>query len=282
MSRETVPYYCDCPYVRFDGVRIHYETFASDGFPLVMLHGLTMTNFTWSGNVEALSRKSRVIAVEHMGFGDRTAMLRHGYRIDNLMGATFAVMDHLGIERADVMGTSLGGGLALLMAATHPERVRRLVLIDPAAYPAHWPLHLGLFKIPFLGDLAALLTPSSFFGMITVRCGWARARHQQLRYVREYAEVFKTLAGRLALLKTTRALPPCSADTLVDAYRSVTAPTLIIWGRKDPLLPVSMGRRLARDLSNATLHVIDNAAHSPHEEFPELVNELITEWLAGR
>jgi len=274
-----MPYYRDCPFVRYDGVRVHYEDRGEGDPPLVLLHGLGMTNFTWSRNVEALSRERRVIVVEHMAMGDCTGPLRHGYDVENLAGSVLAVMDDLGVSCVDVGGVSLGGALALFLAVAHPHRVRRLALIGPAAYPVRWPLAMGAARVPLLGEVGSLLLPARLFGLAVVASCFARPDDAPVGFAREFAQGYRSLAGRFAVLKTIRALPPFGFREIVDGYHHLEAPTLIIWGKKDRLLTPLIPRRLVRDLPNARLVILREGAHAPHMEFPETVNPLIIDWL---
>ncbi|HUV38548.1 MAG TPA: alpha/beta hydrolase [Planctomycetota bacterium] len=279
MSGKTLPYYRDCPSVRYDGVRVHYEVRGEGEPPLVLLHGLGMTNFTWSRNVAALARTRRVIVVEHMAMGDRTGLLRHGYGLENLAGAVLEVMNALGVERADVCGVSLGGALALFLAVAHHRRVRRLVLIGPAAYPVRWPVGLGLARVPILGEIGSLLMPARLFGLAVVANCFARPAQAPPGFAREFAEVYRSLAGRVAMLRTVRALPPFDVRSIVEGYHHVEAPALILWGKHDALLTPRVPRQLVRDLPNAKLVILREGAHAPHMELPDLVNPLIIDWL---
>ena len=279
-SRNTMPCYREAPFVRYDGVRVHYEVTGDGGVPLVLLHGLGMTNYTWARNTEALARSRRVIAVEHMAMGDRTGLYRHGYSVANLAGAVVAVLDHLKIERADVCGVSLGGTLALFMGVQHPSRVRRLVAIDPAAYPCRWPWGLALAKVPLLGEIGTLLLPAWAFGRAIVMNCFRDPRTATSEFARQFGQVYRSFPGRIAVLKTTRALPPFGFDEIVEGYRHVDAPTLIIWGEHDPLIPRLVVTRLASDLPNARLEIIRDAAHGPHMEFPQIINPMIHDWLS--
>lgn len=276
-----MPEYRDCPFVRFDGARLHYRIHGERGFPLLLLHGLTQTNFTWSGNVAALSRVARVVAVEYLALGDRRAGLGHGYGLNNLARGIVTVMDHLGIERADFAGNSLGGGLALGIAAQFPQRVRRLVLINPAAYPTHWPLELGILNVPLLGEMIMLLLPPVWFGRMTVAHCWSKRSEAAEPFLRHCAEILHSRVGRMAMLEATRGMMPRNVGRHVRLYHGIRAPTLIIWGGRDRLLSSRTARRLSRQLPHARLRVLSQAAHAAQEQFSDEVNRMMTDWLAS-
>jgi pimeloyl-ACP methyl ester carboxylesterase len=116
-------------YAPVNGLKMYYEIHGQ-GDPIVLLHGsfMTITN-TWTGMIAPLSRSRQVIAVEMQGHG-RTADIDREFRYDNLADDVAALLDHLKIKRADVLGYSMGGGVALQVAIRHPEKVRKVVSIS--------------------------------------------------------------------------------------------------------------------------------------------------------
>jgi pimeloyl-ACP methyl ester carboxylesterase len=116
-------------YAPVNGLEMYYEIHGK-GDPVVLLHGsyMTITN-NWAGMIPALSKSRRVIAVELQGHG-RTADIDRDFSYESLAGDVAALLDHLKIERADILGYSMGAGIAMLMAIRHPEKVRKVVSIS--------------------------------------------------------------------------------------------------------------------------------------------------------
>jgi pimeloyl-ACP methyl ester carboxylesterase len=121
-------------YAPVNGLKMYYEVHGS-GEPLVLLHGafMTITN-NWTGWIEELSRTRKVIAVEMQGHG-RTADIPRDMTSEHLADDVAALLDHLKIARADVMGYSMGGGVAMQCAIRHPEKVRRVVILSSFLRP---------------------------------------------------------------------------------------------------------------------------------------------------
>jgi pimeloyl-ACP methyl ester carboxylesterase len=118
-------------YAPVNGLKMYYETHgSSSGEPLVLLHGsfMTITN-NWSGWIEELSKSRKVIAVEMQGHG-RTADIDRDFSYENLADDIAAMLDYLEIEQADLLGYSMGGGVAMQVAIRHPEKVRKVVSVS--------------------------------------------------------------------------------------------------------------------------------------------------------
>ena len=119
-------------YLDINGLSLYYEEQGAGGTPLVLLHGGMAGGEIFAGLLPALSEGRRVIVPDLQGHG-RTAEIDRPLRPEHLAGDIAALIEHLGLERADVVGYSLGGAVALRLAVEHPERVRRLVLVSTAA-----------------------------------------------------------------------------------------------------------------------------------------------------
>lgn len=125
-------------YAPVNGLKMYYEIHGK-GEPVVLLHGsyMTLTNFNWPEMIEALSRSRKVIAVEMQGHG-RTADIDRDFSYANLSDDIAALLDHLEIERADIIGYSMGGGVAMQMAIRHPQKVRKVVSISAVFRDDGW------------------------------------------------------------------------------------------------------------------------------------------------
>lgn len=122
-------------YADVNGLHMYYEIHGEQGTPLVLLHGGVMTiDLTWADSIPTLARKHRVIAVEFQAHG-RTADIDRDLTNGAPAGDVVALLDHLGIERAHVMGHSMGGGTALELAVDHGDRLLKAVPISASVRP---------------------------------------------------------------------------------------------------------------------------------------------------
>lgn len=219
---------------------------AGSGPPVVFLHGLDGSWRWWRPTLRALAPRYRCYALDFVGF----ARWREAGRVPLARAPTFVLawLDALGLDWAHVAAHSLGGYTALALAAAHPERVGRLALVAPAALP----VRLGETLRPRL--IPATVAPR--FLPILAR--------DSLR------------TGPPRLLRTLREL--LAAEPL--PLEAVRAPTLILWGARDPLLPPAHGRELARRLPGARLRLLPDAGHVPMYESPAACNATLIRFLS--
>jgi pimeloyl-ACP methyl ester carboxylesterase len=277
-SRSAVGEEC---WAAVEGHRMRYLR-AGSGPPLVLIHGLLGYAFSWRMNLEALAQQATVYAVDLLGtgFSERPSMLDCSQRAS--AGRMLKFMDAVGLQAADVLGTSHGGALAIMLAAQAPQRVRRLVLVAPAnPWSSHGKWLIRFFKGKTGGTLLRSVTPV------------ARVRFQILR--RLYGDPARiapgTLQGYSAPLRV-----PGAIDYLVKVLRcwegdmgQVEAalpriahiPTLLLWGSKDAAVLPGSAPRLKAQFQHAELVLLDGVGHLPYEEAPEEFNRVVGRFLAN-
>ena len=235
--------------VRVGGYPVRYEV-AGEGEPVVLVHGLSGSTRWWSRNVGALSERYRVHLVNLPGFG---AARRSGPRfvLAEAPSWLLAWMEAVGLERAHLVGHSMGGYLCLRLAASRPEVVRKLVLVDPAGVPPGRTM-LG-HLVPLL--LAARHGTPSFLPVL----------------VRD-----ALYAGPFTLLRATRDL---LGEDIREDLRRVEAPTLLVWGEKDVLIPPSVGDLMRAEIPGSSLLVIEGAGHNPMFDRPKEFDAALLDFL---
>jgi len=242
------------------------------GDPILLLHGFGGNSYTWHWLAPRLARTHRVISVDLKGFG----------RSDKPFDAAYGVLDqaHLlatlirrkGLRKLSIVGHSFGGGVALALTAnlnqTQPELVQRLVLIDSIAYPQPLPLFLELLRTPVLAEVGVYTAPPELETYKGLVAAYADPQKITLDTVRAYARPLYTPGGRHALIQTAQEIIPRNLPALIARYRSIEQPTLLLWCAADPVVPLSVGRRLLRALPRARLTVLKGCGHMPQEELP--------------
>jgi pimeloyl-ACP methyl ester carboxylesterase len=266
-----------------DGCAIHHvDAGPRDGETVVLIHGITATHRYWRANVQALARRRRVIALELPGFG-RSDKPAAPYTTPWFVSMLAAFLDGKGIARPHLVGNSMGGQIAMLFALTHPRRVDRLVLVDPAGATA-WPRRL--FDLALGGAELALrggrVPPTPTFALAALfhlvfpgRPDLAR------RYTRSYAAVTSTAEFPHYLRAGVRAARGVLATPLLSRARELGAPTLIMWGARDHLLPVTAARPLRRRIPHARLLIYRESGHCPMVDQPERWNRDVELFLDG-
>ncbi|MDQ3880941.1 MAG: alpha/beta fold hydrolase [Chloroflexota bacterium] len=236
--------------VRVGDTPIAYQV-GGEGPPVVLIHGLSGSARWWARNVDALAERCRVYAVDLVGFG--ASRRRQRFVLAEAAAVLAAWMDRLGLERASVVGHSMGGFVAAELAADFPERVARLVLVAPAVLPYErrlWHPTRGLLRM--LRHL-----PGGFLPLLV-------------------ADAVR--AGPLTVPSAARQL--LTADLRPKLAR-IAAPTLVVCGARDALVPLAATGRLARQLPDAKLVVIPDAGHNTMWEQPEAFNRVVRGFLAA-
>ena len=244
---------------------------AGTGPVLMLVHGIAGSADTWDEIIPALARTHTVIAPDLPGHG-ASSKPPGDYSIGALANTLRDLLVYLGHDKATVVGHSLGGGVAMQYAYQFPERCERLVLVSSG----------GLGRDVVFILRAAALPGADLFINVTARvaclAGIPLKRVVGDRVgpdVREVARGYASLADaetRAAFLSTLRAVIGTDGQR-VDAsnrlYMASEMPTLIIWGARDPIIPVEHGRRAHEAMPGSRLRIFEEAGHLPYVDHPE-------------
>lgn len=238
--------------------------------PIVLVHGFLVSHWEWRHVVPVLADAGHdVVTFDLPGFGesDRPPVASFHYDAEAYLGTVTGVLDALEIPRATLCGHSLGAAISLFTAANRPERVERLVLVDPLSYKFHMPLEARVVLAPIIG-------PAIF------RAVYSRAliRHVMRRDIYrdpalasdEWVDYVWERVNRPGGIDAAHAaLLTCNKPAqFTSAARAVRAPTLIVWGEEDKLFPSVWARRLAAEVPGAEVRIVPACGHSPPEERP--------------
>lgn len=261
-------------FIDIDGRSIHYVQ-AGQGDPVVLIHGWNGSTFDVRYIIPELAQRYRVVAIDLLGYGYSARPADGDYSVAGQGELVARMMDRLGIDRAAVLGHSMGGAIAMWLALHCPERVERLILVDSATVKEMFRGRTwGLALRPLLPLLAPLLLRKG-----VIRRGLRSAVHDPARATPE------TLEGHLRPLRMkghlraqAKQLSDRRKDVPFDAGQ-IRQPTLILWGDHDRWVKLSAGEDLARTIPNARLVTIRSAGHLPLEEQPALCNRELLEFL---
>ena len=255
---------------------------AGVGPPVLAIHGLGATKGSFVFTVAALADRFRVIAVDLPGFGDSDKPIGAAYDAPFFADAMIDLLDALKLDRADLIGNSLGGRVALEVALRDPELVRRLALLAPSLAwrrPRRWAPALRLVR-PELGLVQ--LAPRPVVQAVVHRLipgadqGWTAAG------VDEFLRAYLTPAGRAAFYAAARQIyleAPHGKDGFWPRLRGLQPDALFIWGRRDTLVPIAFARHVAEALPRAR-HLELDCGHVPQMERPRQTHEAVAAFLA--
>ena len=252
------------------GVKIHYIE-AGSGPVVVLLHGLGGDATNWNFNIVPLAQKFRVIVPDQIGFGKSDKPIIN-YRIATYVDFLDAFLKELKVNRASLVGNSLGGWIAAAYTLAHPERVERLVLVDAAGFA---------FPKDFDTEQLIKLNPSTREGMKELV---SHIFYNKQIFLSE-GFISASMAARINAGDgyTIRSLTESiirREDVLDNRLTAIKHPTLIVWGREDGLLPLSDGQRFQKEIPGAHLLVLDQCGHVPQVEKAAEFNAAVMKFLA--
>jgi pimeloyl-ACP methyl ester carboxylesterase len=269
-------------FVPVQGTRVHVERSGS-GPALLLIHGLVGSARNWRQNVEFLSRHATVYAVDLFNMGESDRVRGLDASLEATADGLAALLDALELATADVAGHSHGGAVAMMLAARHPGRVRRLVLFAPANPFCDFGHRLVRFYQTPLGNYVA-------------RCVPAMPRTlKALALRRMYGDPTRIAAGTLeGYIRGLRI--PGTIDHILGilacwfedmlALRSALSklaelPVLLIWGDRDRTVGLGSAQRLQEILRRSELLVMPGVGHIAFAERPEECNRAMGSWLAA-
>ena len=268
--------YASGKFIELDGHGTHYIE-RGRGEPVILLHGYFYDSLLWRENLEALAGRFRVYALDLWGFGySSRERMEYGYPLyaHQLLKFMYA----LGIEKASLVGQSMGGGTAVLFATQHPDRVKRLVLVAPGGLPNPPNLLTRLACLPGVGEFLFRLKGSRK-GVLKANFIYDKSNLSD-EYVAAVTQFQKVSGTTEVLLEILRRQFWDTLSKEIYALGEMDLPALIVWGRQDKSIPLRLGRELHRILKGSRLEIIDRAGHCPNEEQPEIFNRLAVEFLS--
>lgn len=261
-----------------------YREVYGEGDPILCLHGLGANIFSWRHLIEPLAKTNKLILVDFKGCGKSPKPHDSSYSIEDKTNEIYQFILEEDLCNLTLMGNSLGGAIALLLAVRlaeeQPGRLSKLVLIDSAGDKRYVPVHVKLLR-SFLGPFLVHLSPTKLAARMTLRFCYYDKSKVTADQIGAYAEPLSAAGGKHALLKTVQQCIPENADELIAKLSSISVPTLILWGRQDKVIPLAVGENLRRAIPHATLEVLEECGHVPQEEKPAETIALISRFLAA-
>jgi pimeloyl-ACP methyl ester carboxylesterase len=257
-----------------------------EGPDMLLLHGLGATKSSFFDTAAALSRSYTVHAIDLPGFGGSSKPATAPYGAPYAAKAVIGTMDALGIERAHLVGNSMGGRVAIEVGLERPDRVGGIALLSPAVAFVrrdwHW---LVRFARPELGVL-----PHSLGRQRIEQTFWALFADRDLVdpsvadiVADEFERIYRSPGARLAFLSSARAIylePPFGKRGFYPRLATLQPPALFVWASHDRLIPERFRHHVERWLPSAEQVVLEGCGHVPQVEVPERTNGLLERFFA--
>ena len=252
---------------------------------LVLIHGMAGSSRTWRDVMGPLSRTHRVLAPDLLGHG-QSEKPSGDYSLGALASGVRDLMAHLGIERATLVGQSLGGGVVMQFAYQFPERCERIVLVSSGGLGREVSWMLRLLSVPGADLVLPVVAPAFVATQGNSVSRWLRDRGIKAPRVAEMWQAYASLAepeNRSAFLRTLRAVvdPGGQAVEASDRLYLIDGmASLIIWGDDDHIIPVEHAQAAHAAMPGSRLEVFDGVGHFPQVEAPERFVEVLEDFLA--
>jgi 4,5:9,10-diseco-3-hydroxy-5,9,17-trioxoandrosta-1(10),2-diene-4-oate hydrolase len=259
-----------------DGLHVRYVRRGS-GPPVLLVHGIASSIYTWADVIPALAVRHDVIALDLPGFG--ASDIPAGFSGDRYPRVLASFLDHLGLPRVSLVGHSLGGAASAAFAAAHPERVAKLALVDAAGFnlaPSDRPWLLRLAGAPGAGAVMEALPVRRRL----IALGLRQVFHDDARVTPEKVEEYAAPMARPGAQRfMSELLRGAGSMGLPEAITRVRAPTLVVWCSDDQWVPLRDADRFVQAIPGARKAVIEGCGHLPQEERPRELLALLEQFL---
>jgi pimeloyl-ACP methyl ester carboxylesterase len=270
--------------VQLHGHRVIYHM-AGSGPPVVLIHGMVNSSRHWRSVALALADRYTVIAPDLIGHGD-SATPRGDYSLGAHATSIRDLLAVLGVDRATIVGHSLGGGVAMQFFYQFPQRTERLVLVSSGGLGHEVSPLLRSATLPGVSALLALAAhPRLLSGLRHAGDSLSRSGSRQGVYLQAIARALRPLeqpGARTAFLHTLRAVIDVHGQRVSATdrlYLLESLPTLVVWGERDNTIPLAHGRSAHAAIPHSRFRTLAQAAHFPHLEDPDGLSGVLREFM---
>ena len=267
--------------IAIGGVQLHYSDEGNrlDSTPLLLIHGTSSSLRTWDGVTAQLKNQYRIIRFDLPGFGLTGPNPNHDYSTRYYNEVIDSLLRALQISRVIIVGNSLGGAIATQYAIYQPAKVRGLVLVDAAGLPpakkTTGAIGFKLAQMPIINQLLTIITPRGLVKK-SLQDAYGDIGKVTDSLTAQYFDMLTREGNRKALVDRMRQGWQVTDGNFLT---KVEAPTLIVWGSKDRLIPVENAALFQQKIKNSQVHIWDNLGHVPMEEDPVAFSEIVKKWV---
>lgn len=273
---ELAPKYAADPsqFLSLNGRKIHYRD-EGEGPTIVLIHGTGASLHTWEDWTQDLIKDYRVIRLDLPAYGLTGQDPQKRYSSKDYVDLLDAFLTELKVDKFHLAGNSLGGLVSWLYASYYPEKIEKLVLLDPSGFPfKSTPMVIKMAKIPVLNNFIRYVTPRSF---IEKNIKEVYYDHSLIKdsTIDRYYDLTLFEGNRTAFIDRAY----IEREDYRDRLSLISAPTLILWGENDNWIPVSDAARFKAAIENAQVVIMPKTGHVPMEERPQESLAVVTAFL---
>ena len=244
-------------------MQVHYRD-EGDGDVILLIHGTGSSLHTWEKWAQGLIKSYRVIRLDLPAYGLTGKDPKKRYTSKNYVDLINDFMTQLEINKFHLAGNSLGGLVSWLYASYHPDKVNKLILIDPSGFPSKKsPIVIHMAKTPVVNMLIRYITPKSF---IKKNLEEVYYNHDLIttKNLNRYYEITLTEGNRTAFIDRAK----IEQEDYSERLDLIVNPTLILWGANDNWIPVKNAQRFKEKIENSKVVIMNETGHIPMEEKP--------------
>ncbi len=277
---DVIEKYSKGKFIDVDGKKVHYIE-KGNGKPIILIHGFLYHTVMWDKSIDALAENFKVYAIDLWGWGysERLESLDYSFELYGKQVTGF--MDALNIQKAALVGQSMGGGISVYVAAHYPERVDKLILVSPAVIPYPMTAIGKFYQLPFVGEFLNAI-PGEALLRNNIETLWFYDKNKvSEEYFQEVVRPFcikGTRAGMMYILRNVLKDPYVEPEA--NLLAKTTMSILIVHGMEDKAVPVDRSKVLNNLWGESKLEIFQKAGHTAHEEYPEKFNTLAKKFLS--
>ena len=260
-------------YLNIQGLKIHYIA-AGDGDPVLFVHGIGQSAYTWRHNFPVLSKYFFTVAPDLIGYGysDKPDI---AYTVEENSEFLLAFINAMRIKQTHIIGMGAGAVYALDFLIHYPDRVGKIVCISPGSITRDFPLKIQMMRSPFFSNLV-----KHTFGENTIRrlikdCLFDQTSLKEA----DFEQYFAPLDNKEAKEAIRRSILNFEDEEVLSKLRLITNSTMFVWGSEDRWHPIEFSNEYNAPVNGSVLLNIRNCGHLVHEEKPEKFNEEVIKFL---
>ncbi|WP_295621420.1 alpha/beta fold hydrolase [Chamaesiphon sp. GL140_3_metabinner_50] len=269
-------------YISIDSINTRYWQMGNSGSSIILLHGGSGSIEFWLYNIAALAAHHRVYAFDMVGSG-KSDYPDRSYSLVNQAEFLASFMNASKIEKATIIGNSMGGGVALEFTRLYPNRVDKLVLVDSMGFGKEISLGIRVITLP---AVVSLLRPGRWMIPAMLRSNFFDGKQLPPDWIELRYPIFAIPGRNRVILRIGRSnfnlagVLPQVYRPILDNLSNILQPTLITWGEYDRIIPVKHAYIAAAGIPNSQLHIFPDCGHHPYLEYPAKFNRLVLDFMA--
>lgn len=257
-------------FIQVDGNKIRYLESGDSTHVLVLIHGLGASAERWSEVIPIFAKHYHVIVPDLIGYGYSDKPIAD-YTPEFFSTFLEKFFDALNIKRPIIIGSSLGGQIAADYSSAHPNKVEKLILVSPAGSMKQSTPALDAY-------IMAALYPNDESAKNVFELMESSGNEADNHIVQGFIERMKLPNAKLAFMSTLLGLK--NSDVITPKLSAITCPTLIIWGSKDPVIPIQYAENFLSNIKDCRFFRMDECGHTPYVQDPETFSSVVLEFLS--